>query len=179
MCVKVNECAYEYFECAWPSAYSEGTAGGFCSPIFCSGSWLLPSGSSLHKCGPIVMAGEFFNSASGREYVLSITGLYVWGGVGRVVWLILATWFSLVDMYALFWSVSLGDDEVRGSKVSPAVSLHLGACWTERGFLVGMVNRLQHGTARRVPHYPEVRARWVRSEVLALRGQDAGPSLFG
>jgi len=35
---------------------------------------------------------------------------------------------------------------------------------------VGMVNRLQHGTARRVPHYAEVRARWVRYEVLAPMG---------
>jgi len=37
-----------------------------------------------------------------------------------------------------------------------------------------MVNRLQHSTARRVPHYPETRR--ARSEVLALRGQDGGPN---
>jgi len=47
-------------------------------------------------------------------------------------------------------------------------------CWTERGFLVGMVNRLQHGTARRVPHYPETQACGGKGRSPARFGQDGG-----
>jgi len=52
----------------------------------------------------------------------------------------------------------IDNDGVRWSRASPAVPPRPGVNWTERGFLVGMVIRLQHGTAHQVPQYPEVRA---------------------
>jgi len=63
------------------------------------------------------------------------------------------------------------DDGTRGSKASPAVPSRSGVRdRRKRGFLVGMVNRLQHGTARRVPHYPEALTRWHVPEVLTWSG---------
>jgi len=48
----------------------------------------------------------------------------------------------------------------RGEVEPPRQYRHAPECVLDRKrvFLVGMVNRLQHGTARRVPHYPETRA---------------------